>query len=610
MATLVLSSVGTALGGPIGGMIGSMVGQSIDLQLMGGGARKGPRLNDLAVQTSSYGTPIPQIFGTMRVAGTVIWSTDLVETTELVGDAKSGGETQVYNYTASFAVAVSARRAAEVRRIWADGKLIRGAAGDLKVEGEVRFLDGGEGQAVDPLIATLEGLGAAPAYRGLSLVLFEDLALAGFGNRIPNLTFEIVGDGEAPSVGALLAEASEGALAVADAAEVSGYAWHGSDRVGAALPLVEAYGLDLADAGGALRTVEAEAVLISRAELGADGEAAIERRRDPASAVPSEVAITHYEPSRDYQSGVARASVAAGHRAVQSLDLPLVANADQAKAIAAARLSRAWLRRERMTVRLPLARAGVGPGRQVEIEGVSGCWLVETQSIERMAVELTLVPLADGPVVAPADPGRPVIPPDVVALPSRMVLLDLPEGAIDGIAGPTLQLAVASPSSTWRQVPLEIEVGGAVSSAQSAVVEAVIGTVDGVLADGAVDVVEPTHVIEVVLANPDKWLVSADEAALAAGANLAAVGGELVQFAGAEPLGAGRFVLSGLRRGLRGSETAMIGHGPDEAFVLIAADALKVLAFQEAQVGMTATVTALGVGNKDNPPSVSRVVTA
>ncbi len=55
MATLVLTTVGTALGGPIGGALGSLVGQSIDQDLFGPGMRRGPRLGDLAVQTSSYG---------------------------------------------------------------------------------------------------------------------------------------------------------------------------------------------------------------------------------------------------------------------------------------------------------------------------------------------------------------------------------------------------------------------------------------------------------------------------------------------------------------------------------------------------------------------------
>ena len=49
---------------------------------VGPGPRKGPRLGDLTVQTSSYGNLVPRIYGTMRVAGTVVWATDLKEDRE------------------------------------------------------------------------------------------------------------------------------------------------------------------------------------------------------------------------------------------------------------------------------------------------------------------------------------------------------------------------------------------------------------------------------------------------------------------------------------------------------------------------------------------------
>ncbi len=78
MATLVLTALGTAVGGPIGGAIGGVLGNMVDRRVLGT-TREGPRLTELAVQTSSYGSAIPQLFGTMRVAGTVIWATDLRE---------------------------------------------------------------------------------------------------------------------------------------------------------------------------------------------------------------------------------------------------------------------------------------------------------------------------------------------------------------------------------------------------------------------------------------------------------------------------------------------------------------------------------------------------
>src|SRR5919205_2057083 len=106
MATLVLSTVGTILGGPIGGAIGSLVGQSIDQQVFSS-PKRGPRLGDLAVQTSSYGTQIPRIYGSMRVAGSVIWATDLVESEQTSG--AKGQPDVTYSYSVSLAVALSSR---------------------------------------------------------------------------------------------------------------------------------------------------------------------------------------------------------------------------------------------------------------------------------------------------------------------------------------------------------------------------------------------------------------------------------------------------------------------------------------------------------------------
>jgi hypothetical protein len=48
-----------------------------------------------------------------------------------------------------------------------------------------------EDQLPDSLIEAKQGAGNAPAYRGLAYVVFERMALAPFGNRIPQLSFEV-----------------------------------------------------------------------------------------------------------------------------------------------------------------------------------------------------------------------------------------------------------------------------------------------------------------------------------------------------------------------------------------------------------------------------------
>src|ERR1700755_1383355 len=132
MATLVLTVVGTAIRGPGGGAIGALVGQRIDGELFKPKGREGPRLTDLKLQTSSYDTQIGHVFGTMRVAGCVIWSTDLIESRS-TSHQKGQPSTTTYSYSASFAVLLSGRAVQGVGRIWADGNLLRGAAGDFKV---------------------------------------------------------------------------------------------------------------------------------------------------------------------------------------------------------------------------------------------------------------------------------------------------------------------------------------------------------------------------------------------------------------------------------------------------------------------------------------------
>src|SRR3546814_6901154 len=66
------------VGGPVGAAIGAAVGQQVDPAIFKPKGREGPRLVDLKVQASTYGQQVPQLFGTMRVAGSVIWATDQI----------------------------------------------------------------------------------------------------------------------------------------------------------------------------------------------------------------------------------------------------------------------------------------------------------------------------------------------------------------------------------------------------------------------------------------------------------------------------------------------------------------------------------------------------
>ena len=88
MAALVLSVAGAAAGavfGPAGAIVGriagALVGNIIDRKLFGPGDQNvvGPRLADLDVMASTEGAPIPRVYGRARLAGQVIWATQLEE---------------------------------------------------------------------------------------------------------------------------------------------------------------------------------------------------------------------------------------------------------------------------------------------------------------------------------------------------------------------------------------------------------------------------------------------------------------------------------------------------------------------------------------------------
>ena len=193
MTTLVLGLAGAAIGGFIGGPLGAAIGWS--LGSLAGSALdpqriEGPKLADRKLQTSAYGTAIPIVYGSYRLAGAVIWQTDLVEHEQKSG-GKGGPETTTYTYSASYAILICEGEAQDLRRIWADGRLIRdpdSGAADLPIT----IYLGSETQLADPTIEAAEGVGEVPAHRGSVYVVFTDHYLTDFGNRIPNLEFEVV----------------------------------------------------------------------------------------------------------------------------------------------------------------------------------------------------------------------------------------------------------------------------------------------------------------------------------------------------------------------------------------------------------------------------------
>ena len=612
MATLVLSTVGTALGGPVGSAIGALIGQSIDQQLLAP-VRRGPRVGDLSVQTSSYGSQIPRIYGTMRIAGSVIWSTELIEQ-EQAGGAK-GQPDVTYSYAVSLAVALSSRPAKSVKRIWADGKLLRGAEGDFKVETIFRFYDGSEDQPIDPLIGSLEGIANTPAYRGLALAVFENLQLAEFGNRIPFLTFEFEADEEAPALGSVLTDASDGTIVCGEPRPLAGFAAYGGSIRSAIEPLVDSFDVALLDDGEHLSQPTSDAApYVGLEELGnsSDGRSAprLQREQLPPRSAPAALRLTYYDPDRDYQTGEARAAVGEqpGNEAQQ--ELPAVLTAAAAKSLVQDMVARAWARRDKVTVRLPPARLTTGPGATVELPTIPSQWLVEKTTVDGFVVIAEVRPSSGLAPTVQADGGRIVPNADIVAAPVEMKLIDIPN--LIGLSNdPTLLLAASTSSAGWKSRPVLVSVAGLELPARTARSKSMLGNAVTMLSPAAAELIDEQNSVDIELIDADQWLTSCDDDALAAGENLALLGNELLQFGNVTPLGAGKFRLGRLLRGRGGSEWACVSHAAGEAFCVLRPGTVEPIVLPSWSVGSTVNVTSSGeagastqfLGEALRPPS-------
>ncbi|MFV0361191.1 baseplate multidomain protein megatron [Tropicimonas sp.] len=204
MATILLSAAGAAVGGAFGGTafgistamigraIGATVGRMIDQAIIGTGSEviETGRLERYRLTGASEGAAIPDVYGRMRIAGQVIWSSrfnEHVSTSDVGGKGVGrGAQAREYSYSVSLAIALCEGEILRIGRIWADGMEIGGDDLDFRV------YTGSVEQEPDPKIEAVEGIGNAPAYRGTAYVVFEDLQLANYGNRVPQFSFEVI----------------------------------------------------------------------------------------------------------------------------------------------------------------------------------------------------------------------------------------------------------------------------------------------------------------------------------------------------------------------------------------------------------------------------------
>lgn len=638
MATLILTAVGSALGGPIGGFIGNIAGGALDQAIFGslGGNRniEGSRLSDLSVQSSAYGQAVPLVYGTIRLPGNVVWSTGLIETqneeTEAVGSGKQRQSvtTTTYTYSSSFAVALSGRKIHDIGRVWADGKLLREANGTLAVPGEMRIYQGIPGHQIDPLLEAEEGVDSINAFRELAYVVFEDLQLAEYANRIPNLTFEIIADeGGTVFLSDIITDLCQRSDILAFDIEdldrtVGGYIVPAAQSARQLLEgLAAVFHFDLVEQDQRLlfRPLErSESLSIDEndlAQLSSGTQSAVSDRlrttRTQELELPQETRISYIDPERDYQSGLQRARrLTTLSKVTQERSIPIVLGASEAKEISEKMLDISWKSRDVFSFVLPQKFADLSPGDVINLTSGGQTNSILLKNIELVDQQLecqgikyvrNLFQGAASPV--PADTGALPVQEVLPLADTDYLLLDIPLINGDDVRQPLLFFAQqSSPSapvnSSWPGAALFISrnAGEHFTRLASGAFEAIMGTVAVSLSNGPAHFWDEQNEILVELDHEDKVLESRSEADVLNGANIAWLGGEIIQFRSTVLEPDGRYRLSGLLRGRRGSESFISSHVADERFVLLTESSIASAGLRFDDIGQSHSFKAVTFG--------------
>lgn len=201
----VLGVVGGVVGAFFGyPQLGFVVGSLVGGLLTPAEKTEGPRVDDLKVQVSTYGAGIPILYGTERVGGNVVWSTDKIETETTTGGKGGEPENTSYRYFVHMGIVLcdTPRDGADVVlvQIFQDGKLIWDAHSGIPVgsalasaENPHAFFNLYQGHA-DQLPDAIEelymgGPGSVPAYRGVVRIRMNAIECP--GGRIPQFSFVI-----------------------------------------------------------------------------------------------------------------------------------------------------------------------------------------------------------------------------------------------------------------------------------------------------------------------------------------------------------------------------------------------------------------------------------
>ena len=549
------------------------------------------KVNDLSVQTASVGTAIVKGYGKTRMTGNIIWGTKFVEhvntATSSAGGKGGGGaktETTTYTYSASFAIMLCEGPVTEISEVWADGNDFDMANVDY------RLYTGTEYQEPDDFMEAVEGVGCVPAYRGLAYVVFRNMVLTDYGNRIP--TFSFVVHFSKNNLKDIVEEISEEAGLVlqqdVDATALASLTVEGFTRDGSQtfkdqideLRVVHIF--EGSERFGKLVFAPRDFSKVISVNQGEIGAYETSKEDEPFQCttkydleLPKKLNLSYFSSDNYYQTGTQAAyRRLAGAVSESSLQTSVVMSDSAAKAVAEMRLYELWMARTGYEFKLPMKYGYLLPGDILELNlpdnigkqlvviskanfGRPGLNVISANNVAAANYSLVTRPVDETPT-------------EIVNTPSEVYafILDIPKLPVDSTSSDDyVYVAIGAKQFYGANVYRSYDGGVSCEHIMTYSNPAVFGTALDGLEVAAPFYFDNGHSVTVKLesgtleSRPKKDILNFHNAAI--------LGSEIIQFMTAELVDTDTYRLSGLLRGRSGTEHKIAMHEVGDKFILL-----------------------------------------
>jgi hypothetical protein len=608
------TAAGMAIGGAIGGMVGAYF------------FPEGPKMKNVPppepgegkVQISSYGAMIPKVWGSKRFAGNIFEMSEIKETRTVSKHRMNG--TRYYEkgrfFTATMAIVFCEGPIDSILRIWVNNEVFvdfrdendpyyppvdgaitaanQSASEDLKnIYYTAHY--GTPDQMPDASLEAYLGVGNVPGYRDLFYIVFKDFPLGRFG-AVPALEVEVVKTTQTgttdEAVSVILNDICNAASIDSSAIDVSdltsdmiqGYAITRQMPARAAIdPLISSFMFDSAEIDWKLHFVkrgEPSVVSIGSEDLAAraDSSQSIDmliQTKTQAAELPTHLVFNYESRTKDYEIASQHAIRIDKNRfSLMTVSVGVVLSDERAKQIAEVLLNALWIARNKYSFVTTKKYLYLSPAKVITVGGkdmrivsmVDKTGLIEFVCDSEDAGSYSSTAAVDTLSRTPVDLLRASKIPNVFF--AELPVIDSDEDY------PGFYAIFYGIPTLFSGGGLRITYDGGISWATVAYASpasASVGDISGTLPDGPTGILDYTTYIDVDF-SPS--LVVPTSQIIEDGLNIAAIGSdnngwEIIQFETVTPVSGSVYRLTGIIRGLYGTEANTSEHGSGEYFILL-----------------------------------------